>query len=951
MKKFLKEAAEKILNNEHFGEQTVVILPNRRSEVFLKEEIKNISTKSIWLPEFYPVNEFIEKASGIKKADNISMYFELFDIHKEIGGDDVKTIDEFLTWAPVMLTDFNDIDNSMADANKVFKQLSAVKAIQQWNPDGRPLTQLQNNYLHFYNTLINYYTKLQTRMIAMNSGYQGFITRNLADNIPAKLTGRNWNNFILVGINALSEAEIKVFDYINQNFNCDFIWDIDQYYFSEIESENNTHEAGENIRNIIKRLKIKEPDNIGNHLVSSAKEIRILGVPKQIGQAKFVGQELKEQFESNNNQSIEGNPVSLMDTAIVLADEGLLLPLINSLPSPNSDNNQAASYNLTLGYPLNNTPVAHFFTAWIDLMISRSLNNGRILSTDLMSLFSNPIIKQLNSNNIGEKLTNHIITHNISTINIDELKVLVSGKDSSVSQIIFQLLSNDNIASVSSGLENLIDFLYYVISQNKINILAKEQVQLLIKILSKLILIISQNNEIINFKAVKQIVRQLINQSNISLLGEPLVGIQIMGMLETRTLDFKNVYILSANEGILPKANNEISFIPMDIRRQHKLPLPNDNSNIYAYHFFRLLQRAKNITLIYNSNSDKLGSGEKSRFILQIENELSKINPLIKLHHHLINTDVSPKEDFNVGSKKITIDKTEQIKLRLAELLTTGYSPSILSNYISCPLKFYFSNILEINTTSKFEKTVEANTFGTVIHAVLEKMYKPMENNEINSDVLKGYISNIQHLLLKQFKKYYSNSELKFGKNLLIFEVASNYIYNFLQWDINNIKKNPSVLQSAENRYYTSINHKGSDINFKGFIDRIDKRQSDGTIQIIDYKTGKVLQKELIVKDIAELTTNPDYAKAFQVMFYAWLYNCQNPVEKLEAGIISIRSISGGFITLQIKDINNIQDNFEEFQDHVINLISEISDSNTPFIQTEDTNQCTWCDFKSICNR
>lgn len=950
MKKFLKEAAEKILSNEHFGEQTVVILPNRRSEVFLKEEIKKLTTKSIWLPEFYPVNEFIEKASGLKKADNISMYFELFNIHKEIGGDDVKTIDEFLTWAPVMLTDFNDIDNSMADAKDVFKQLSAVKAIQQWNPDGRPLTQLQNNYLHFYNTLINYYTKLQSRMIAMNSGYQGFVTRYLVENIPSKLTGRNWNNFILVGINALSEAEIKVFDYISQNYNCDFIWDIDHYYFSEKDS-NNTQEAGENIRNIIKRLKIKEPDNIGNHLGSTAKEIRILGVPKQIGQAKFVGQELKEQFESANNQSIEGTPVSLMDTAIVLADEELLLPLINSLPSPNPDNSETASYNITLGYPLNNTQVAHFFTAWIDLMISRSLNQGRILSTDLMSLFANPIIKQLNSNNIGEKLTSHIITNNISTITFDELKELVSVTDSSVSKIIFQLLNNDNVASVSSALENLIDFLYSVISHGRLNILVKEQVQVLIKILSKLILIISQNNETINYKAVKQIVRQLINQSNINLLGEPLNGIQIMGMLETRTLDFKNVYILSSNEGILPKANNAISFIPMDIRRQYNLPLPNDNSNIYAYHFFRLLQRAKKISLIYNSNSDKLGSGEKSRFILQIENELSKANPLIQLNHNLINTDVSPKEDFTAGSKTITVDKTEQIKLRLVELLALGYSPSILSNYISCPLKFYFSNILKINTTSKFEKTVEANTFGTVIHAVLEKIYKPMENKEINPEVLKGYLSNIQHLLLKQFKKYYSNSELKFGKNLLIFEVASNYIHNFLQWDIKNIQENPSVLQSTEKRYYTSIVHKGLDINFKGFIDRIDKIQADGTIQIIDYKTGKVLQKDLIVKDMAELTTNPDYAKAFQVMFYAWLYNCQNPVEKLDAGIISIRSISEGFITLQIKDINNIQDNFEEFQEYLINLIIEISDSNTPFMQTEDTNQCTWCDFKSICNR
>ena len=954
MKKFLKEAAETILNNKHFGEKSVVVLPNHRSELFLKEEIKKLSSNNIWLPEFYPVNEFIQKASGLKKADNISMYFELFKIHEKIGGIEKKTIDEFLTWAPVMLYDFNDIDNSMADAKDIFKQLSAIKAMQQWNPDGRPLTRLQKNYIHFYNTLFEYYYELRKTMISIGAGYQGLINRYLVENISSLMKKRYWNNFLLIGINALSEAEIKVFEYINQNYKLDAIWDVDQYYFSKNRSTKNHQEAGKHIRQIIERLKIEVPDNVGNNLKTTAKEIKILGIPKRVGQAKFVGQELQKQFDSSSTLHFDEASSSLLDTAIVLADEELLIPLINSLPTPKTDDKDTLSYNVTLGYPLSNTQIDHFFTSWIDLMISKSQNKGRILTADLISLINNPIIKLVLTNNglSSEVLVNYLIINNISAVTINELKDHLSTNDSSFFQILAHLLNNEQDANISSVLEKLREFLYSVIKDgNNFNLLIKEQIQQLIKILSKLLWLIAQNKKIITYKAVKQIVRQLINQSNINLLGEPLRGVQIMGMLETRTLDFKNIYILSSNEGIIPKANNLSSFIPMDIRRQSCLPLPSDNSDIYAYHFYRLLQRAVNINLIYNTKPDRLGGGEKSRFILQIENELSKSNPLIKLSNKIINTNISKLEEHNKGSEIIKIEKTEQIIQKLIEISNKGFSPSLISSYISCPLKFYFSNILKISTTTGLEKSVEASTFGIVIHAVLEEMYKPLEGKEIKSETLKSGINKTHQLLLNQFKKHYKSSDLNSGKNLLTFEVANNYINNFLRWDIKNIKENPIILQSSEYSYSINISHNALNIKFKGIIDRIDKRLDDGTIQIIDYKTGRVLQKDLVVEDPEELTINPDYAKAFQVVYYAWLYNQQQPIEKLEAGIISLRSISEGFISLKIKSINRIQDYFDKFTESILKLVNEIIDPHIPFTQTKDPTQCAWCDYKSICNR
>ena len=951
MRKFLSEAAEIIINTNHIGAQSVVILPNRRSEIFLKDEIKKLTDKNIWLPEFYPVDEFMQKASGIKKTDNISLFFELYNIHQKIAGNDAKAIDEFLTWAPVMLSDFNDIDNSMVDAEDIFKQLSAIKAIQQWNPDGRPLTTLQSNYLHFFNSMFDYYTDLQSVMKKDGAGYPGHISRHLANNTLSLLKEHHWNKFLIVGINALSEAEIRVFDTINQNFKTSFIWDVDDYYYQKSNKSDNTKEAGKHIKQIISQLKINEPENIGNNLSTSEKEINILGVPKNIGQTKFIGQELRQQFKSYKEQNYNQSP--LLNTAIVLADEGLLSPLLNSLPILKTEDEDSIKYNVTLGYPLNNSQVEHFFTSWIDLIISKSQNKGRIYTNDLISFLNNPIVKQLlyNNNVSGEIFTKHLITNNITVINLNE-----SPKEISSSGTIYNILSgilvSDRGDKVNIILENLKGAVFSLIEESKeLNIVLKEQLQQLVKILGKLLWLISNNENIINYSAIRKIGRQLISQSNINLIGEPLHGIQIMGMLETRNLDFENIYILSTNEGILPKTNSIDSFIPIDIRREYNLPLPSDKSDIYAYHFYRLLQRAKKINLIYNSDTSKFGGGEKSRFILQIENELSKINRRISINKKIINTTLSKKEETKTENEIIKIEKNEHILQKLSDISVKGYSPSVLSSYITCSLKFYFLQILNIKTTNSLEQSVEANTFGNVVHGVLEDIYKPFEGKEIVPEVIKNNIPKIKQLLSNQFKINYNTSDLSYGKNLLVFEVANNYIKNFLKWDINNLTNWPSILQSTESKLITTIKDNGLEINFKGIIDRVDRDMFNGTIRIIDYKTGKVQRKELIVKNTEDLVTDPSYSKAFQVIYYAWLYSQQHAVNKIETGIISLRSMSQGFISLDLKEVPNIEDYFSTFTDTLVELVREIANPDTPFQQTNDITSCTWCNYKSICNR
>lgn len=938
MEKFLSKAASKLITENYSGPYSVVILPNRRSEVFLKQEIKKINDSNIWLPEFYPIDEFFQKVSRIRKADNITTWFELFDIYKETEGKGAKSIDEFLSWAPMILNDFNDLDNSMADAKDMYSQLSAIKALENWNLNTKPLTESQENYIRFYNSMFDFYEGLNTSLKSKGTGYQGLINRHLAENIQTLTEDLKWKKFLIIGINALSEAEIKVFSYLKQNFKTEFLWDLDEYYFNNSQQKFQ-HEAGKHIKYAIDRLKIELPDEIESNLTQQPKQIRAFGTPKNIGQVKFIGQELL------HNDNLKGT-----NTAIVLGNENLIIPLLNSLPDKDGEIN----YNLTLGYPLAVSQVDHFFGAWLDVIESTDYHKLTINTNTLINFLNNPISRQLLDvqKPVSEKLLHKILYLNIHNISFKELISAIGEFDKKACENIASLLMEANSLNIVNSLERLSSLITTIpmhISSD--NLLLSEQVHALIKILGKLVNYAQRYSNDINIMALRKIGKQIIGQQTINLIGEPLQGIQIMGMLETRTLDFDNIYILSVNEGTLPKTSSMDTFIPFDIRREFKLPLPSDKSDIYSYHFFRLLQRGKNITLIYNSDAEKLGGGEKSRFILQIENELANRYNSIKYSSKVINTELVGTTDDPVISKKIIIKKSDDILEKIADISVKGYSASLLISYITCHLKFYFQQILRLKTDSTKDQSIEPNTFGTVIHDVFEKIYKPYVGQTLDPKKLKTRFGDISELLLTGFAEHAKSDNLKSGKNLLFFEVAKKYVSSFMKWDIENIPKADSVLLGTEKEIVTEISDGFTKINIKGTLDRVERLVSENTIRITDYKTGKVSKTELIVKDVDDLFSNPDKSKAFQVLFYAWLYHLTQESDSIQTGIISMRNLSNGFIPLIIKEFDSISEYFEDFQKAIIILIREISDKEIPFTQTTDSERCKYCDFKSLCNK
>ena len=943
MKKFLEKVADFILEKKQEDLlTTAVIFPNKRSEVFLKDHLKKRTSKSIWLPEIYTIDEFFAKASGMNEIDPIQIFFELFEIHKQLAGDDAREIEDFLSWAPIILSDFNDIDNYMADPESIFLHLSEMRAMEEWNVDQKPLTDLQKNYLRFYNSLIDYYKLLQKNLATKNAAYRGMIYRSLASNIESISKSWSWKQFILVGFNALSESEKMVFDYLKSNFKTEFLWDIDSFFFTT----EGKMEAGQFISKMLDRWKLSEPKWIEDKLLTGKKQITILGTSKRIGQVKYTGTELKKRY----NNSVAGS----LDTAVILADENLLVPLLNSLPEIKNDRSETIGYNITMGYPVSNGPYSQLVTNWLELLITQNEQSNNLFSVrHIILLLNNPVVKMIADqagNPFSEKLKKLLFETSLTYCSKADIEKLIQKESSKLSGEVLDLLLLKN-----AGPEEFIDALINLLGEVKKvllnsetgHFLLKEQLVLMFRLSKKLHGLVETNSKILNLKALLKIFTQLIRRSEVNLKGEPLSGIQIMGMLETRNLDFKNIILLSANEGVLPKADRLESFIPFDIRSAYKLPLPKDKTDVYAYHFYRLLIRAENITLVYNSESGQLGGGEQSRYILQLKSELSKLNTNLIIKDKLIDF---PPPASKTGDK-IEIPKSKTIMELIHKKLDSGLSPSALSTFINCSLQFYFSQLLKLQIPEDNEKSIQSDEFGSVVHALLEKLYKPFVEKNIDTRLLDKSLKNIEELIGNQFKENYKGADLTSGKNYLTVEVIRKYIRQFVNRDIAELKKEARRLIAVEKRLSYSIRVNGCQINLKGFVDRIDTRTGTGHDRLIDYKTGGVDARDLKLSDWEDLITDPKYQKVFQLLFYTYLFEAAGNAKNPEVGIFSLRKVSNGFLTPTLPDKASWEESQDTFERLLHELIGKLIDPELPFKQTEEEKNCNWCDFKNICNR
>jgi len=941
-----------------------IVLPNRRAGLFLKTHFSKKLKKTFWSPEILATEDFVSLLAEVEVADSTTLLFELYESVKQVGKRDIETFDEFSKWGQILLSDLNEIDRYLVDHKQLFGNLKDIKELETWSLNSEEtLTDFQKQYLEFWKLLGEYYQNFSQRLLSQHQAYQGLAYRIVADNVEERVGKHPWKKIIFAGFNALNKAEEEIIAKLLNADKAEIIWDTDSYYINNINQE-----AGRFIRKYKQSGKFskllpsdKESSDrnltIEETLLSTEKKsITVIGAAKNVAQAKVAGSLIEE---------IKKTDPLLQATAIVLADENLLFPVLHSLPENLKD------INVTMGYPLKNTPVAGYFDLVFamhenGLKLAQGKANYSFYHTDVVKLLSHAytasalftVSKEYTLRNVLQAIQQR----NIVFVGLKMLESIFAEfnceKEFEVLKGIFKHWQTppDAIECVHYLIETLKNGIILQQDKNDENkaSLELEYLFAFTKIIKRIQVLMEQYPESVgDLKTLRSIVNQIVRSSTLPFYGEPLMGLQVMGMLETRTLDFENVILLSCNEDILPSGKSVNSFVPFELKRVFGLPTYGDKDSIFSYHFYRLLQRATNIHLLYNTESDALGSGEKSRFLTQLLYELPKVNPNVTIKEQLVSIPI-----INNGAEnEISIEKSALILEKLKEKAESGFSPSLLNIYRNCSLQFYFHAIAKLREADEVEETIGADTLGNVIHETLESFYKPLVGKKIQVADIAEMKKKVESTTLAFFKEKYSETEVSYGKNLLTFKVALKFINNFLDAEIINIQKaekegTPIIIKALEQELESTISVGANAIKIKGKADRIDTMGS--TTRIVDYKTGLADNKELKLEDWAELRTNSGLAKSFQLLTYAWLYQKENPTikENIVSGIVTFRELSAGLKTVKVNDSSNLNvEVLADFEKQLQVMLSEIFDRKLRFSQTKEVDNCEYCAFKGICNR
>lgn len=909
MKSFITNVVEEIIAQHKSYSKLTFVLPSQRACIFLKQELlKNTATTS-FLPKIESIENYIQELADIQLIDNTQLLFEFYSSYKEfVPKEHLEPFETFSQWATIALHDFNEIDSYLVDSEDFFANLKDVKKLEKWFQKKSP-SKLAINYLQFFEELSSLYNSLYQKLKNNQFGYQGLIYREATENLEYYIKEHKENHVVFVGFNALNKAEEYIFQELLNNNLATVYWDANETFF------NKNNEAGVFLRRYKSDWTYykENPFLWSSSVFETAQNINIIGAPKNITQIKYAG-ELLAEFENFNK------------TALVLADENLLTLTLNSLP------NNVENINITMGYPLKDIPVAGLF----DQLFKMQLNQQKFNKTaekkfyykDVLNFLSDPFLNKLFEEPL-QKIIASIKRENSIFISLNDLKQFVLPEETVQLSLLFSLFTfSSNMNEILKQCRELINELKQFVEG-----VEKEYLFRFYNVFQQLLTLNTSYNHITDLKTLTVFYNQLLQNEKLSFQGEPLQGLQLMGMLETRALDFETVIITSVNEGILPGGKNDFSFIPFDVKKYFGLPTYLEKDAIFSYHFQRLLQRAKNVYLIYNTEMDGYGAGEKSRFLTQLEIN----NPSI---HKKTISPIVQKTEFPLNE----IEKTSAILEKLQQEFTKGISPSALSTYIYNPISFYEQKVLGIREDDEVEETIAVNTMGTVVHDVLEHMYTPFIGKFLTQEGIVEMQKNTNALLIKYFEKHYLKGNIETGKNKLIFEVSKNYIQRFLKQELQLVSKKQLKIIGLEEKLECQITVEGIDfpIKLRGIVDRID--ELDGVTRIIDYKTGKVEATQLKMPDFSVISTDYKYTKAMQVMLYSYMYSAakQTTFTALESGIISFKNLKSGFLKMNFSekfrglDNNVSEERINDFMFEIKDLLKEILNPEIPFKQNEN---------------
>ena len=943
MKKFLTQVAEYVHAQHPTGWQDVLLVfPNHRAGFYFQEEIKRLLHEGDWLPEVTTIQSFVHERSPLSLLSNIELLNLLYKSYTEVGGTD--DFEPFITTAQTMLADFEELDKQLVDPTLFFKNLKELKSLEIFLEDDETLTDYSRNYQKFWGYFRDCYFALGQALRTTGNAYSGMLYRHVAEGL-ATIDFSDYARVYFVGFAGLAKSEEKIIAHLLDAGQGEFLIDADSYY-----TQNSEQEAGHFFREYKKTWKIKSFNWVEPSIESSPKEIKIIGVARNIGQAKLTADILQ------NHLKLSGE--ALKDTVVVLLDETLLQPVIAYLPDT------VDKVNITMGLPLAYTQLADFIRHINTLQqnATQSETSGvvRFYYRDVIALFQHSYYRSLSHH--GAQLPDVITTirrNNKITIAATDLASWFP-RDKDLLACLYRV--DTDTKGYLAHINQLLDLLrkallmkiYHGAEQYKQDI---EVVYWLHKIINRLEHQLADYDQVWTVKAVQKLLENEMRNTRLPYESDRADGLQIMGVFETRCLDFKNVIMLSMNEGVFPSGKAMQSYIPHALRHG-KMTTHYERDAVSAYLFYRLMQRAEKLYYVYNTESDTLGGGEKSRLLLQVQHEMRHLSNIkIEESNFVLGTDIVQQE------KPIEIAKDESVLALLKPYLEErGLSPTSLNTYINCSLQFYFKNVLKLAEQEEVSEELDTGTIGSAVHKALEEIYKHTIDKPLTADYLRTALADtatIAKLIKTSLMELYEEQSLREGKNYLLYQVCQSLVINFLKNEINRVEELAQEGKTVTIRYLeqhmtTALSIGDFTVKLQGMTDRAEL--VDGIVTIADYKTGNSgsTSNKLAIDDITLLKSDTKYSKSFQLLMYAWLYSQAYglPASGLRSGIYWLRNADANYqsFTMAGSDIID-KSKLASFEELLKEILLEIVDTNNPFTKTEDIKRCQYCDFVRICGR
>jgi len=938
MHTFLGETAQKLL--AQFGtdlRRVCVVFPNRRAAQFLYKHLAlQNNNKPVWAPQVRTSTELLRSYSSLIPAERLLLLSELYKVHTRITGRS-EPLHQFIPWGEILLSDFNEIDTWMVPAKLLYTNLAAEKAMLLdmdylsekqlqaiqlfWGEFSKDNTRARRDFIEIWERLYPIYEEFRKILHTQGIGYDGMIYRDAAEKLRKEWKSGEFDAYVCIGFNQLDSCERTLFDTLRYKENVSFYWDYDAHYVNDPK-----HEAGHFAR---LNEKFIDPQQIRTHIATASPHIQITGVPMEAGQAQVIGQILeREQIEPGK-------------AAVIMPREELLPSLLSALPASYS------RVNVTMGYPISYSAVYPLAES-LYRMYTRTRTSAAVrwfYAPYTIQVLQNPYMQSILPPEANPAIE---LWKRNNRVYLSAAELLeISG---TAGRVLFGTDETDFFRNVLQILETMQELL-----PEEMPDIDRQLLPVVYKELRRLYDILAAENHASGPEDQYRIIIATLRSLKVPFLGEPVEGLQVLGPLESRSLDFEYLFIPCMNEGSMPGEGGGNTYIPFTLRQAFGIPGPEEKAAAQAYFFYRLLHRARHIYLLYNTESEGISGGEKSRYLWQIQNEI----PHWHISESLLgNRFVSP------GERILSVSKEGEVWQKLLRFTSERtLSPSAISIYLDCSLRFYFSKVAYLQEEDEIEDDVDHALFGNILHAALEQLYAPLRGRAIEPAHIDALLQRIPEVLDAEFARSFGQGHIYTAESdkLIIRELLADYIRKVLENDRSRI---PFTLlgteignNPGERRILpvpVSIGGKELQVLVSGKIDRVDLK--DGTIQVIDYKTGVVDLKFRDPESLFDPATAGRYKAALQTLLYGFMYReHSNNNRPVQPGIYALKSGRREDLLLHLSIDKSTVDDISElqhgFMQHLSALVQEIYSPGIPFRQTGDRRKCEHCPFIQLCRR